>query len=424
MKGIKKIIVLLLLGTMLVTSMSGCTKPEVKEGDPITIVVWHTLADQHEAAFQKVIDGFNASQTKYVVVAEQQPWNEFDAKLMQATRNGTGPDVTSMWPTTAIQYITEGLLTDFAPFINDPKTGIPGFKESLAPGLYEEITQWGENSIYLFPLTGTGEVLFYNKTMFDELGIPAPKTWSDVEAYSKLIKEKKGIPGFGSDSITDTFLCLIKQAGSDYIDAKNVVINMDRNIAIEKLNWFGDGVKNGYFRLVGDDYYFSNPFGSQAVASYIGSSAGVSYVFAAVGDKFEVGCVPIPQEGPVKYISSWGIGDVCLTKDPEKARGVYEFLKYYRQNEVLIQWGADFGAIPYYLDALKTDQFKDFADTNIAIKALAENLHYAGMLPSILGTAGVRIRLDEMVQKVALGTADAATAFDDFVKAANAELKP
>ncbi len=35
-------------------------------------------------------------------------------------------------------------------------------------------------------------------------------------------------------------------------------------------------MKSGDFRLVGEDVFFSGPFGSQAVASYIGSSAGVA----------------------------------------------------------------------------------------------------------------------------------------------------
>ena len=91
-------------------------------------------------------------------------------------------------------------------------------------------------------------------------------------------------------------------------------MDIDETIGKEKLQWFADGVQAGYFRLVGEDQYFSNPFGSQAVASYIGSSAGISYVQAAIGDAFELGCVPIPQEGPVKYISQWASNYVCLSR--------------------------------------------------------------------------------------------------------------
>lgn len=422
MKGRKRIIAVLIV-LLLASFLSACTTKPKDDGGKVKLVLWHTLADQHEAALDKIIADFNASQSTYEVVAEQQPYSEFDAKLMQATRNGTGPDFTSMWPTDAVVYMNEGLLVDFAPYINDPEIGIPNFKENISKGLYDEITQWGEDQVYLFPLSGGGEVLFYNKTLFDELGLAAPKTWTDVENYSKEIFEAKGIPGFGTDSITDTFFCWIMQAGSDYIDAENAVINMNKDIAMAKLDWFGNGVKDGYFRLVGEDFYFSNPFGSQAVGSYIGSSAGVSYVFAAVGDAFEVGCVPVPQEGPAKFVNAWGSGYACYSKDEVKARGVYEFMKYYASEDVLLYWCEEFGTVPHYLDLLETARFKTFAETNIAIKALSQDREITGALPSISGTATVRRFVDQMVQNVALGTMDASAAFDAFVVDANNEMK-
>jgi len=391
--------------------------------EKVTVVMWHTLTDHHEQVLLAIIDGFNTMQDDYVVVAQQQPYSEFDAKVMQATRNNAGPDFVSMFPSLAIQYITEGLLVDYAPYINDPDIGIPNFKDNISEGIFGEITQWGEGQVFIFPVTLTGEVLFYNKTLFDELGLQPPQTWSDVEAYSKTIYSEKGIPGFGTDSITDTFQCLIKQAGSGYIDAANLVMDVDRDIAIDKLNWFADGVKAGYFRLVGEDMYFSNPFGSGAVASYIGSSAGVNYVYAAVGGSFEVGCVPIPQEGPVKYISSWGAGDVCFSKDEAKARGVYEFLKYFASADVILDWAEGFGSVPVYKDAVATERFQAFAEGNVAIKALAEELDLVGYLDAVLGADAVRNHIDEMVQLVALGVLDAETAFDNFVEACNNEIK-
>ena len=421
MKGRKALIVLIML-LLVVSSAIGCTKKEPQD-DRVKIVMWHTLADQHEAALLKLISDFNKSQDKYNLVAEQQTYGEIEAKLMQAVRNGTGPDIVSSFPTQAIGYIADGFLVDFAPYVNDPEIGIPNYKSMISAGLYAEISQWGEEEMYIFPLSGTGEVLFYNKTWFAELGIEEPKTWADIEAYSKLIYKEKGVPGFGTDSATDTFLCLIKQAGSDYIDAEKAVINIDKAIAVEKLNWFAKGVKEGYFRLVGEDMYFSNPFGSQAIGSYIGSSAGVSYVFAAVGDKFEVGCVPLPQDGKMKYINSWVSGYVCMSTDEVKARGVFEFLKFYIQEDVIMTWAEQFGSVPYYLDILETDRFKKFADTNIAIKALAAQMQYGGFLPSIWGTNTVRKEIDKMIQNVALGLMTAEAAFDEFVKNANEAMK-
>lgn len=228
----------------------------------------------------------------------------------------------------------------------------------------------GEDSIYLFPITATGEVLFYNKTMFDKYGLEAPQTWTDVEEASKVIYENEGIPGFGTDSVTDTYQCLIRQAGSGYIDAEAKTMDIDETIGKEKLQWFADGSAGRLFPPGGGRPVLLQPFGSQAVASYIGSSAGISYVQAAIGDAFELGCVPIPQEGPVKYISQWASNYVCLSKDEAHARGAYLFMKHFSSEEVVVDWAIVFGAVPVFAEARENERFQEFVQTDAAIKAL------------------------------------------------------
>ena len=422
MRHINKMWLPVVLVVVLMSLSAFTGNVEAARGDKIKIVYWNTYTDHHGQALAQIIADFNASQDKYEVVSQQQPYSEFDAKLMQAVRIGMGPDLVNMFPSDAINYIKDGLLVDFAPYINHPEYGIPNFKENMPAGSYAEITQWGEDSIYLFPCTIVGEVLFYNKTLFDKYDLQAPKTWTEVAEISKLIYEKEGIPGFGTDSITDTYQGLIMQAGSGYIDAQSMTLQIDESIAKEKLNWFADGVKDGYFRLVGEDVFFSNPFGSQAIASYIGSSAGATYVDAAVGGAFEVGCVPIPQEGPVKYISQWGNNFVCLSKDEEHARGVYELLKYFTSKDVVVDWAIAFGSVPAYSDAVQTEKFQQFSQENIAVKALLDQVQYVGMLASVPGAVNVRTEIDRMLQSVALGVMDTDTAYKTFIRASQAAL--
>ena len=325
-----------------------------------------------------------------------------------------------MYPSDAVNYLNEGRLVDLSVYINDPEIGIPNFQDNVPAGQYSEITQWGDG-IYVFPCTTAGEVLFYNKTMFDKYGLEAPKTWTELAECSKIIHEKEGIPGFGTDSLVDTYQCLIMQAGSGYIDEDgNYAI--DETIAKEKLNWFADLVKSGDFRLVGEDVFFSGPFGSQAVASYIGSSAGVSYVELAVNDTFEIGCVPIPQEGPVRYISSWGNNFACLSTDEDHARGAYMFLKFLTSTENIVQWAEAFGTVPIYKEARESAEFQQFAETNIAVKALTEEADDIGMLASVPGAAAMRTEIDKMVQSVALNVSDADTAYAAFEAACREAL--
>ena len=160
------------------------TKPAKTE--KTKIVYWHSYTDQHEEKFLELAAAFNASQDEYELVAEQQPYSEIDSKTMQAVRNGTGPDLVNMYPSDAVNYLNEGRLVDLSVYINDPEIGIPNFKDNVPAGQYSEITQWGDG-IYVFPCTTAGEVLFYNKTMFDKYGLEAPKTWTELAECSKII---------------------------------------------------------------------------------------------------------------------------------------------------------------------------------------------------------------------------------------------
>jgi len=440
----------LVLVLMMVFALVGCAKTEAPAApaedkaeaaapadkaeaaapaEPIEIVYWHTMTDHHEEALLSRIADFNASQDKYIVVAEQQPYSEMNTKLLQAVSNGVGPDMVGMFPSDAAGYLEAGYLYDFAEFINDPEIGIPDYTTRYPQGVRDQVSFGDETKAYLFPDTcATGEVLYYNKTMLDELGMDVPTTWSDIEKVSKAIYEKYGVPGFGSDSITDTYQTLIMQAGSEYIDVEKREMAIDREIGLEKLNWFANGCKEGYFRLVGEDFYFSNPFGSQAVGMYIGSSAGLGYVLPVIppeGEEghFEFGVAPVPQEGPVKYISNWSGGYACLSKDADHARGVYEFVKFLtsveRGVEIVL---TNPGNMPLYSDINEDPRVIEYIETDPATKAMIEQFEYLGYLPCISGAQSVRTELDKMVNQVALGVMEAEPAFDAMLDACKALL--
>ncbi|MEA4912643.1 MAG: extracellular solute-binding protein [Oscillospiraceae bacterium] len=429
----KKLIALLLAVMFTLTLFSGCKSGSDAQTtddaglvteltEPVELVIWNTYSEHQAEAFQTILDKFNASQDMITVTVQTQPYQDFESKLMQAVRNGSGPDIVSAFPTAVANYIDEDLVVDFAPYINNADIGIEGFKDSIVGGLYDEITQWGGDNVYMIPIIVTSEVLFYNKTIYDELGLEVPATWEQLEENSRAIYEAKGIPGFGTDSAIDTWQGLIVQNGSGYINADTKTVEFDNDIALGQLTWFSDCVKEGIFRLVGEDFYFSNPFGSQAVGSYIGSSAGVGYALGAAGDSFEVGCAPIPQAGNTSYISSWGGGYVAFKTTDEKALAAYEFLKFFSQPEIAAEWAIAFGATPAYTAAVALPAYQEYTETNIAAKALAEEIQNVGYLSSITGSAAVRTCIDKMVQEACTGISTPEDALKACVEQSNAEL--
>lgn len=398
--------------------------PPTEEPAPqeeVEIVIWNTWSDHHVEAFQELIDEFNATHPYITVIQQPQPYADYEAKVMQAVREGTGPDIIGTFPTVAANYFEDGLIVNLSEYIDDPEIGIPGFKDLISEGVYKEITQW-TGDVYLIPNSVGGEVFYYNKTLYDSLGLSVPTTWEELEANSRIITEATGKPAFGFDSEIDGFQVLIMQNGSGYINPETMTVEYNNPIAVEKLEWFSGLVKEGVFRLVGEDVYFSNPFGSQAVASYIGSPAGIGFVESAVNGQFEFGVAPIPQGGSVEYISSWGGGDVIFTSTEAKQKAAFEFIKYMISPEILGPWCVNFGVVPAYQAAIEHPVYQEYLKTNPAIKASSEQMHRVGHLSAVKGSAAIRTVIARAVTSACTGVNTPAEALQIAEEEGNAEL--
>ncbi len=422
-----KINKILLVFVLFAIALTSCTKPsepvqeEPVAEEPVEIVIWNTWSDFHVEEFQKRIDDFNSKHPHIKLIQQPQPLADYEAKVMQAVREGQGPDIINAFPTLVANFIDDGLVANLSLYIDDPEIGIPGFKESLPAAAYETITQWDGN-VYLLPLALYGEVFFYNQTLLDDLGLEVPTTWLDLEESGRKILEATGKPAFGFDSEIDGFQVLISQNGSSYINPETMTVEYNNPIAVEQLEWFCGLVDEGVFRLVGEDVYFSNPFGSQAVASYIGSPAGYGFVELAVGDQFEFGVAPIPQSGKVDYVSDWGNGYIIFTSDEARQKAAFEFLKYMQQPEVLASWSTAFGVVPAYEAAIQQPVFQDFLATNAAMKAASEQMYRTGHLPAVRGTAALRSVIGRAVAAACGNVMSAQEALDLAEQEGNAEL--
>lgn len=391
---------------------------DATSAEPVELVIWNTWSDHHVTAFQKILDDFNAAHENITVVQQQQPYTDYEAKLMQAISQGVGPDLIATFPTVAANYIDDGLIVNLSDYIEDGAA----FQASLGEGVYQEITQWG-GDVYMIPTLVGGEVFYYNQTLFDELGLSVPTTWAELETAGRAIYEATGKPAFGFDSEIDGFQVLISQQGSGYIDTETMTVQYNNETAVEQLEWFCGLVDEGVLRLVGEDVYFSNPFGSQAVASYVGSAAGYGFVESAVNGQFDFGVTTVPQGGSQKYISSWGGGWVIFKTTDAKQSAAYEFIKYMTSPEVLAYWGINFGGVPAYQAAIERPEFQDFLANNPAIKAQSEQIASVGYLPAVKGSAAIRTVIGRAVSAACTGQMTAAEALQVAEAEGNAELE-
>ncbi len=417
-----------------VEEVAAATEEKVEEAvaqvlpaaDKAKAAIWHTFTKGQEEYLAKAVAGFNASQDKYEIELLSQPYDGFLDSVKNSVIAGVGPDIIFNYASEAASYVKGGYLADLSQYIYDEEIGIEGFEGSLVDGVMNgEVKAFEDGGIHYLPAYTTGPILFYNKTLFDELKIAVPTTWEEMEAAAKTIKEQKGIAALGCDSLTDLVQMFIMETpGAGYIDVANKAVLFDTPEVRAKIQWLVDMVKNGYFLVKSTGNYFSEDFNAGIVASYIGSSAGYPYITPADG-KFEFAMAPVPA---ATWYPSWNRGPIVFYyKDDARAQAAYEFVKYFISADVNAGWVEAVTALAPYSWTKETDAYKAYVAQDTlaaqALNAVAENLDVAGSLPAVEGANVVRNALKAAIEKAALGDMTVDEAWTEAVTVSNAALQ-
>lgn len=382
----------------------------------VEVVWWHTFTEGQEATLQDIIAEFNEANPGIKVVAESQPYDGFLTKVYEAVSSGTGPDIIFDYASSAAQYVPEGLIVDQSKYMEGD------YKSRVSEGVYAESVGFEGGGLYAVAVQSTGPIFFYNKTMFDKLGLAAPKTWDEVETVAKAIYAEYDIPGFAFDSLTDGMQTLLLQAGGEYVDLENKIVKFNTPEFIASVEWFAKGVKEGYFGLAPTTgNYFSNDMSARQLASYVGSTAGLPYL--NLGDD-ELAAAPMPlTAGGTNWVPAWNRSALVFASDEETEKAAVKFVEYFTNPENAARWTESLSAFSPYTDSQELESYKEFVAGNIALTALAEQVSYAYALPSFPGASTVRNELKALAEKVATDQMSAADAVAAAEATSNAAMQ-
>lgn len=388
------------------------------------VSIWHTFTKEQEEYLHKAVADFNASQEGIEVELLQQPYSGFTEAVNSAVVEGIGPDIIFNYASEAASYVRPGLVADLSQYIYDPEIGIEGFDASLAKGVLEgEVQGFEDGLIHYLPAYTTGPIIFYNQTLFEELGLEVPTTWEGYEALGQAVKEQKDIPVLGFDALTDLVQMFIMETpGAGYIDVEKQEVLFDTPEVRAKLQWFVDMVKEGYFLIQPSGNYFSEDFNSGIVAAYFGSVAGYPYIEP---NEFEFAMAPAPAQ---TWFPSWNRGPIVFYyKDDARAEAAYEFVKYFISADVNAGWAKAVNALAPYSWTKDNEAYQAFlAEETLAVdalKAVEANLGLAGSLPAVEGANVVRNAISDAVKKASLGEMTVDEAWTEAVTVSNAALK-
>ncbi|ONI39944.1 sugar ABC transporter substrate-binding protein [Candidatus Epulonipiscium fishelsonii] len=316
----------------------------------VDITFWHAMAGSLEDELAKITDAFMALHPNiHIKLQNQGNYGDLQQKLtLTMVSPDQLPTLTQAYPNWMENALYDGLVVDLSAYVNNPEIGIEGYNEDIVEGFREASVING--IIYSVPFSKSTEVLWYNKTLLDELGLTPPTTFEQLAKTAKTITDETGIVGCGFDSLSNFYTTYLYSEGKNL----NPELDVTGPESVAAINYYLKGVKDGYFRIAGTDIYHSGPFGNGLVAMYIGSNAGESFVKQGVGDKFEIGVAPYPSVASMQQ----GTDIFMFTNStPEQRTAAYEYLKFLTNTENQIDWGITTGYIPARHSALTTDAY-------------------------------------------------------------------
>ena len=405
---------------------------------------WHAMDAQLGQKLEAIAEAFNKSQSEYRIVPTYKgTYAETLTGAIAAFRAKEQPAIVQVFEVgTGTMMAAKGAVKPVYQLMQE--AGEPWEPSAfLAPvtGYYSDT----EGNILSLPFNSSTPIMYFNKDVFEKAGLDrnaAPKTWAEVEEFSKKIVESGAAK------------CGFTTGWVSWVQLENVSAIHDRpygtlengfggleteftfNGDVQVKHWsnlkkWGD---TGLFQYGGPAGGADAPakFYSGECAIYMNSSASRAGVVAN-SKEFEVGFAPLPYyEDVIAEPKNSIIGGATLWAlaghSDDVYKGIAKFFTYLSQPEVQADWHQATGYLPITNAAFDLGQEQGYYEQNpgsdVAIKQITRGTPTPNSKGIRFGNlTQVRNVVDEQFEALLAGQKDAQQALDDAVAGGNQILR-
>lgn len=161
-------------------SLAGCSSVSSDPDGVTTLNWWTRLGESQQAQAEE----FNETHDDIQVKLTQVPDDQYVNKVGTGVRSDNGPDVLDLDDANAPLFAATGILAD----ISDRAQSLD-FTEALNPGMVALGTYDGKT--YSLPFSAGPSIMLYNKTLFEQAGLPtdkAPSTWEEIKDAATAVR--------------------------------------------------------------------------------------------------------------------------------------------------------------------------------------------------------------------------------------------
>lgn len=422
MKNIfKKISILGLCASMLAgcsnSTSSSTTTAGASTDEETTITIWHTFTGGQDEVLNTIAQDFEAENPNiHVNVVGGYNQNDFESTVQDAVVNGVGPNLVFNFVSFAKNFDGYDMLISFDDYFTQD------YKSMVSQGIYDEATGFEDGKVHMIATYTTSQVLFYNKAIFDEAGVEIPNTWDELKEACKTIYEKTGVVGFSADSLQEVINAIILQShDGKYLDESTKKTLFNDEETVKWIEWWAEGVRDGYFQVApttGD--YNSSDLNNGAIASYIGSCAGLPFLdLSNINGEVGVNRMPYIDEDH-KQVTVSNRSIIGFRKSDVEDAAVAKFAEYFITRDY--EWVEELSAYSPYYSIQDTDEYKTYVDGNIALKAVGDQINDSVTIPTVSGIITLRDELKKVMTGAADPSFDAKSALENAITVGEAAM--
>ncbi|MCX7620431.1 MAG: extracellular solute-binding protein [Acidimicrobiales bacterium] len=360
-------------------------------GKPVEVVIWHFLQAKTRESLERLVNEYNASQTRVRVRAENQGssndelWDKYRAGI----RTKALPGIAILDDTVTRQIVDSGTVLPAQSCIDADHYDMSDFLPTAKS--YYTI----DGAIYPASLNLSGALLYYNKNHFRRAGLDAesaPRTLAEVRQFAERIKAAGVVdkpvvlqlsPALLEMFLTGSQVSMVDNDNGRGPGKTTQAVFANDPKTVELFEWIKEMIDAGLLDAlpqtsgqIGHYLAMANQKSSMTIET---STAATSVEAFLKGDlrtgeiggreidasgidlsALDIGAAPVPgQFEPGRLAMGGGAWYITNTTPPEVQAAAWDFIKFFNRTESQVQWNIEGSYLPYRMSAIRDPQLED-----------------------------------------------------------------
>jgi multiple sugar transport system substrate-binding protein len=398
-----------------------------KASGPVTITFWHGQNQSAGKVIKSLADEFNRTHTDVKVDAQiGAVADSLQAKMTAALAGGKYPDVVYIFGPNVANLARSPKALDLTKAVTTKAWNWDDFY----PAAREAVTIDGK--VRAIPALIDSLAVVYNKRLFRQAGIPAPKagwTWDDYRAIARQLTNKsKGVfgtgwPGVGDEDTVWRLWPMVWDLGGDVLapGGKQVGYGGQSGLrALTLVNQMATQDKSVYIDKTSGTEQMYRVFNSNRMGMV---PTGPWELPDIISSKVDYGVAPLPTFSgkPVTIAGpdTWMLFD----NGSSRARAAQEFVQWLTDPVQDARWDVEAGSLPLRRSTAAQDVWKQHVAKVEGLGTFVEALNNARVRPVIEPYPKISEALGQSIAGTLLGQLSPADALDKAVKGGNKALE-